>query len=84
MDFNAVESLISIHNLIQKKIPKELCSIISNFAIAIMWCEKCGKNLQIDYLRKKPLSWIISDKKILCKNCYPSLQDCYKKRFKIS
>ena len=40
-----------------------------------MYCSNCGYILQKNYNKTNSLSWIITDNQIICKKCYPILNE---------
>jgi hypothetical protein len=82
-----LDCVVAIHNLESKHIPRELIKLIVEYAVPIMYCKMCGFILQRNYSRSNPLAWVISNNKVKCNRCHPSLNKLwlrhkYPNRFK--
>ena len=70
-----LKCVIALYNLQSKKIPKDVIKLIVEYSIPIMYCSNCGYILQKNYNKTNSLSWIITDNQIICKKCYPILNE---------
>lgn len=75
-----MDKVLAVYNLNQKGIPDTVVKVITELAIVCLMCKKCGKNLQTK--KNENTSWVNYKQKTICKNCFPSLQESFKKKFK--
>lgn len=79
MNNNPLDTIVAIHNLVQRGTPKDICDIIASFGIPTMICEKCGTTIK-DATLKKSVAWSYTGDKVSCIKCQPTLSEIYKLR----